>query len=169
MTTDTATHQPWAERWQRLSSAFLRAFHRYANWLVGISWKRFIVLSVLLMIFAAILSELSPFSWSVTETIEHTTGQQRKPPVAPATPGGPIVQEALTGSADRAATYQDLLKSPHDEAIFTHYATSQLARITIDNADPVKSIVATSEAHTGEEFGECQRREGDDDGGADGR
>lgn len=55
-------------------------------------------------------------------------------PVAPATPAGPIVQEALTGSADRAATYQDLLKSPHDEAIFAHYATSQLARVTLDGA-----------------------------------
>jgi hypothetical protein len=31
----------------------MQAFHRYANWLVGISWKRFIVLSILLMIVAA--------------------------------------------------------------------------------------------------------------------
>lgn len=52
-------------------------------------------------------------------------------PTAPATPVGPIVQQTLTGSADRAATYQDLLKSPHDEAIFAHYATSQLARVTL--------------------------------------
>ncbi len=55
-------------------------------------------------------------------------------PVAPATPIGPIVQQTLTGSADRAATYQDLLKSPHDEAIFAHYATSQLARVSLDGA-----------------------------------
>lgn len=53
-------------------------------------------------------------------------------PVAPSTPEGPIVQEALTGRADRAATYQDLLKSPHDEAIFEHYATSQLARVPLN-------------------------------------
>lgn len=52
-------------------------------------------------------------------------------PAAPATPVGPIVQQTLTGSQDRAATYQDLLKSPHDEAIFAHYATSQLARVTL--------------------------------------
>lgn len=55
-------------------------------------------------------------------------------PPAPVVPAGPIVQEALTGSADRAATYQDLLKSPHDEAIFAHYATSQLAHVTLDGA-----------------------------------
>lgn len=53
-------------------------------------------------------------------------------PVAPVTPAGPIVQEALTGRADRAATYQDLLKNPHDEAIFAHYATSQLMRVALD-------------------------------------
>lgn len=52
-------------------------------------------------------------------------------PEKPATPEGPIVQEALTGRADRAATYQDLLKDPHDEAIFAHYATSQLARVSL--------------------------------------
>lgn len=55
-------------------------------------------------------------------------------PVAAATPEGPIVQEALTGRADRAATYQDLLKNPHDEAIFAHYATSQLVRVALDGS-----------------------------------
>ncbi len=53
-------------------------------------------------------------------------------PVRAEVPEGPIVQEALSGRAERAATYQDLLKSPHDEAIFEHYATSQLARVSID-------------------------------------
>lgn len=53
-------------------------------------------------------------------------------PEAPTVPAGPIVQEALSGRADRVATYQDLLKDPYDEAIFEHYATSQLARVTVD-------------------------------------
>lgn len=55
-------------------------------------------------------------------------------PAAPTVPDGPIVQEALSGRADRVATYQDLLKSPHDEALFEHYATSQLVRIGLDGA-----------------------------------
>ncbi|MFT3818929.1 MAG: sensor histidine kinase [Rubrivivax sp.] len=79
---------PWAERWQRLSAAFLRAFHRYANWLVGISWKRFIALSIALLIVAAILSELPPFSWRVTETIEDS-GRASAPPAPPAPPKPP--------------------------------------------------------------------------------
>jgi dipeptidyl aminopeptidase/acylaminoacyl peptidase len=61
-------------------------------------------------------------------------------PQEPATPEGPIVQEALTGSADRVATYQDLLKDPHDEAVFEHYATSQLAHVTL--AGEVRDIGA---------------------------
>ncbi len=53
-------------------------------------------------------------------------------PVEPTTPTGPIVQETDGGSNDRVATYQDLLRTPHDEAIFEHYARSQLARVALD-------------------------------------
>ena len=75
----------WARRWQQLSSAFLRAFHRYASWLVSITWKRFVLLSVALMIVAAILPKLPPFSWSVTETIEDSPSStpSPKPPKTP--------------------------------------------------------------------------------------
>ena len=65
-----ATPTDWRVRWQRFSAAAIRGFHAYGNWLVGISWRRFIVLSVLLLISVAILKTLPPFHWSVTETIE---------------------------------------------------------------------------------------------------
>jgi len=73
----------WVERWQRFSAAALRAFHAYANWLVGISWKRFVVLSVLLLICAAIVQQLPPFHWTMTETIEDTQRTPSKPPKVP--------------------------------------------------------------------------------------
>jgi len=53
-------------------------------------------------------------------------------PVAPAVPDGPITQEALSGSADRAATFQDLLKSPFDERVFEYFATSQVGLVSLD-------------------------------------
>lgn len=53
-------------------------------------------------------------------------------PKEPTTPDGPIIQETEGGSNDRVATYQDLLKSPYDEAVFQHYATSQLARVSLE-------------------------------------
>jgi dipeptidyl aminopeptidase/acylaminoacyl peptidase len=40
-------------------------------------------------------------------------------------PEGPVIQESL-GRKGQAATYQDLLKDPSDEALFEYYATSDL-------------------------------------------
>ena len=54
-----------------------------------------------------------------------------EPPRAVEVPTGPIVQE----SADRAGsarTYQNLLKTPHDEALFDHYFTNQIVAIETD-------------------------------------
>ena len=48
------------------------------------------------------------------------------PPAPPTVPDGPIETEA-SGKKSRMATYQDLLQSPHDEALFMHLATAQLA------------------------------------------
>ena len=41
----------WPSRWQRFAAASVRGFHAYANWLVGISWRRFLLLAVLLGVF----------------------------------------------------------------------------------------------------------------------
>jgi len=60
----------------------LRAFHTYASWLVSISWKRFLLLSLLLLIIMSILESLPPFTWRVTEVIE--TPKVPKPPRRPA-------------------------------------------------------------------------------------
>jgi hypothetical protein len=40
-------------------------YRRYAEWLVSITWKRFILLSLLLLIVAGILSNLPPFNWDL--------------------------------------------------------------------------------------------------------
>ena len=49
-------------------------------------------------------------------------------PAAPRAPIGPNVQES-SGRRSQMATFQDLLANPHDEDLFQHFATSQLARI----------------------------------------
>ena len=67
----TSTAADWSQRWQRFAAASLRSFHTYANWLVGISWRRFAVLAVLLLIAAAFLREVPPFSWSYTRKLPH--------------------------------------------------------------------------------------------------
>ena len=75
----------WPQRWQRFSSATVSGFHRYASWLVSISWRKFFVLSLLLVILAAILQSLPPFSWRIRETIDvgHFEPRPPKPPAPP--------------------------------------------------------------------------------------
>ncbi|HSS77247.1 MAG TPA: S9 family peptidase, partial [Thermoanaerobaculia bacterium] len=58
------------------------------------------------------------------------TGQGPEP-AAPSVPAGPILQENR-GKTAPARTYQDLLKSAYDEALFDYYLTSQVARIAPD-------------------------------------
>jgi len=77
---NAAVPTPWSQRLQPL----VRGFHAYAAWLVGITWKRFIVLSLLLMILASILQSMPPFSWTMREVIE-----EHEPAAAPVPPARP--------------------------------------------------------------------------------
>lgn len=52
-------------------------------------------------------------------------------PQKPLVPEGPVIQENV-GKKAPARTYQDLLKNPHDEALFEYYFTSQIVRVTLD-------------------------------------
>src|SRR3990172_5933407 len=65
--------------WARFSSATASGFRRYAEWLVSITWKKFFLLSLLLLIAAGILSEIPPFSTRFTVSTD-------EPAVAPAKP-----------------------------------------------------------------------------------
>lgn len=79
MTTSPA-HSTSTSRWQHFSAAVMRSFHVYGTWLVSISWKRFVVLAILLLIIANVLEKLPPFSWTYTQTITNPV------PVAPPEP-----------------------------------------------------------------------------------
>ncbi len=72
----------------RPATRFLATFHAYAGWLVGISWWRFLLLSLLLLIVAGILGGMVP-SWSY-ETNELLPPPPRKAVIierSPAEPG----------------------------------------------------------------------------------
>ena len=79
-------------RWQRFSVEAVRVFHVYANWLVSISWKRFFVLSVLLLILTGITSSLPLFNRTITEVREVTTPAS-KSPVPPRPPRLPSLKD----------------------------------------------------------------------------
>ena len=50
-----------------VGAAMASGFRRYAAWLVAISWKRFVLLSILLLLIAGMLGNLPPFSWKIAE------------------------------------------------------------------------------------------------------
>jgi len=74
-----------------------------------------------------------PFVWSTDSrsllclTIPDDRGQFPCPAV---TPAGPVVQEN-EGKTAPAPTYQDLLKTPHDESLFEYYMHACLMRIDL--------------------------------------
>jgi signal transduction histidine kinase len=74
--------------WQRLATDAVHLFHAYGNWLVGITWKRFFLLAILLMICAGVLSQIPPFSLPINsyETVTVRPPTPPKPPKAPKAP-----------------------------------------------------------------------------------
>ena len=52
-------------------SVMAALYRRYAEWLVSITWKRFIVLSFLLLFVTGILSSLPPFNWDLATRTTH--------------------------------------------------------------------------------------------------
>ena len=79
------------ERWQQFSAAAVRAFHRYATWLVSLSWWRFGWYALLLIIVTGLIQKLPPFSMTYYETIVDSAAQRkaRPHPTAPVPPAAP--------------------------------------------------------------------------------
>jgi dipeptidyl aminopeptidase/acylaminoacyl peptidase len=77
-----------------------------------------------------------PFQWrsdhrSLTARVVPANRGAR--PASPSVPEGPVVQET-TGEPAAAWTYQDLLETPHDEALFEYFATAEIVEVTVDGA-----------------------------------
>ena len=55
----------WTRRWQVLRAAGVRYFHAYGSWLVSISWWRFLLISILVLILAEIFCFLPASQGSI--------------------------------------------------------------------------------------------------------
>jgi dipeptidyl aminopeptidase/acylaminoacyl peptidase len=75
----------------------------------------------------------SPCTWTPDSqaVICRAPAGRLKKPALQALPTGPVVMESL-GKAAPGRTYQDLLKSPQDEALFNYYLDSQLWRVELN-------------------------------------
>ena len=70
----------------------------------------------------------SPVQWLPDQRellVHRATGDAPPPP--PRVPAGPRVQQTVSGVNAQVRTYQDLLQDAHDEDLFQHYTTCQLA------------------------------------------
>ncbi len=108
-----APASPWPARWQRFSAASVRGYHAYGSWLVGITWRRFIVLSVLLLIVSGLLQNIPPFSWHWTRTV--TLAPERpKPPEIPkiGAPEAPMPPAAPAASGPKVRPGIHIEKPP---------------------------------------------------------
>lgn len=75
----------------------------------------------------------APLSWVSDGTllVRAVPPDRGAPPPPPLAPEGPDIQENV-GKAAPVRTYQDLLKNRYDEALFTHFMTSQVVRVSLD-------------------------------------
>ncbi|MBA4198379.1 MAG: S9 family peptidase [Chitinophaga sp.] len=83
----------------------------------------------------------TPYVWLDDNTILYKAASNfgKVFPKKPITPKGPTIQQSL-GKVAPAATYQDLIKSPYDEAAFEFLATSQL----IQNKNGVETKIGAT-------------------------
>ncbi|HET8656856.1 MAG TPA: prolyl oligopeptidase family serine peptidase [Longimicrobiaceae bacterium] len=99
-----------------------------------------------------------PFAWMpdgeallVNRVPEDLGPEPGRPPV----PAGPIVQEN-EGRTAPGRTYQDLLQSPHDAALFQHYCTGRLALVPLGDGEPAvigeAAVIGDFEPAPGGEF-----------------
>jgi dipeptidyl aminopeptidase/acylaminoacyl peptidase len=73
----------------------------------------------------------NPVTWmgdNRTLLVQLVPGTRAAAPAIPSVPDEPNTQES-SGRPGPVRTYEDLLKSPHDEKLFEYYATSQLALV----------------------------------------
>ena len=96
-----ATHR--SDQWHAFKANALQAYHRYASWLVSISWKRFALLAALMLIITAITQSLPPFRFTVTEEVEEpiplpempempAPAESPKPPKPAKAPHEPVIR-----------------------------------------------------------------------------
>ena len=132
-----------ASTWKWVASTTVRLFHQYGNWLVGISWKRFLLFALLLLILASVLQKLPPFRTSWTEVIDEMPKvaipkAPRLPKIPPIPPIPPIpnIRIETPGSTASGAKDDDVVISIDKNGV----------RITPRSASPAASAASADAA-----------------------
>lgn len=127
------TEMHWSPDGSRL--AFLHTSRRGIElWVLDLSTKRCRRLT------GPIVNDVlgKAFDWhadSRTLLVKVVPADRGAPPHPPEVPRGPIVRSSEGGGQAPARTYQDLLKSPYDEALFAYYAEAELMTVDVHSGD----------------------------------
>jgi len=89
----------------------------------------------------------TPFSWCCDGNLLVLCAANASSacPPKPKVPVGPLGEESLGGKPTPARAYVDLLKTPHDEAVFEWFAASQLFKVFAHSLDAPRLLTATPE------------------------
>ena len=89
--------QTISSAWSHFANVCVATYHRYGNWLVSITWWRFMGLALVLMIAMGILHDLPPFSWSYIVEAPHQQGLPKPPQTPKARAQAPIDNSPQSG------------------------------------------------------------------------
>ena len=126
--------------WPRLTAEAIRLFHAYGNWLVGITWTKFILLSILLLVASLVLSDIAESGSGATSEEVTVTPAVPMPPALPA-PVAPVAPVAPTGTSAKHLPTAPTGKSSDDDQEVTISINKNGVRIS-----PSHSTKATAAA-----------------------
>ena len=139
------------ERWHQFSTATVRAFHRYATWLVSLSWWRFAWYALLLIIVTGLIQKLPPFSMTYYETIVDSARHRKPkmptpPPMPPVAPMAQPAQPAQPASQPAQAERPEQAEKPERAEKPQPPATDAKGSKTVDIKLP--GIIVNTKDHT---------------------
>lgn len=87
--TTPSTSAPNHSAWSAFAASCVSGYHRYASWLVSITWRWFLIYSVMLIIAVNIIDDIPPFSWTYTEIVPAEVSSKKKKETPPPPPKPP--------------------------------------------------------------------------------
>ena len=148
--------------WTQRFAPVTQGFHAYARWLVGISWKKFFLLALLLMICASILQSLPPFAWFASEhvTLKQVVDVKRHPQ-----PAAMLTTTLVANSAEETL----LTPEPKDPQIHIEIQRDNQPRVEInvpasgDATEIFETVIREIHKNMVEKKGQAHPDDEDDD------